>query len=510
MAGIDIVDLPDEEAVAHFRAKRNRDDWHWSFDWRDVSAEEHLTQFTFAKAARLDVLEAVRMEVDRAIAEGRTLAQFTNDLKPRLQKLGWWGEQEMVDPRTGEKRIVRVGPRRLRTIFDTNLRMAHAKGRWERIEALKEEMPYLRYVATLDARTRPDHRRWHGTVLPVDDPWWHSHYPPNGWRCRCTVQQLSERDLRRRGRKVTPRPRDGTRKWTNKRTGEILDVPRGIDPGFERNVGAIDRPRAAQAVLDGKTAAAPPAIQAAAQKLEAGDPAAAGIVGNTVRKSIPADPTKVPKKFRRSAIERLEGERDAGQVGAQTTPQPDPDPARFKLNQAAAASVAEASRLFPRTWVEKAGPLAVRATANTDTYRGAYYADKRIAVVENGSPDNAIHEYVHHLQATLPGFQSYFRAEHVRRTTLPDGSRKPVKQDDVLGFRYREGGYVEKYFGAHYDNVVAGAAADLPDAEGLEVPTRAFQILLHSLHGKEWLHRLAQHDPGMLDLALGVLFRFDP
>ena len=76
---VDIVDLPDEEAVAHFRAKRDRDDWNWSADWRDVSAEEHLTQFTFAKAARLDVLEAVRSEVDRAIAEGRTLRQFTDN-----------------------------------------------------------------------------------------------------------------------------------------------------------------------------------------------------------------------------------------------------------------------------------------------------------------------------------------------------------------------------------------------------------------------------------------------
>ena len=159
MAGIDVVDLPDEEAVRHFRAKRNRQDWDWSFDWRDVSAEEHLVQFTFAKAAKLDVLEAVRAEVDRAIAQGTTLREFTRTLKPRLQKLGWWGEKEMVDPRTGETRLVEIGPRRLATIFDTNLRMAHARGRWERIEALKQDMPYLRYVATLDARARPDHAR---------------------------------------------------------------------------------------------------------------------------------------------------------------------------------------------------------------------------------------------------------------------------------------------------------------------------------------------------------------
>ena len=507
---IDIVDLPDEEAVAHFRAKRNRDAWNWSFDWRDVSAEEHLTQFTFAKAARLDVLEAVRGEVDRAIAEGRTLRQFTDDLKPRLQKLGWWGEQEMVDPRTGEKRIVEVGPRRLRTIFDTNLRMAHARGRWERIEALKEEMPYLRYVATLDARTRPDHRRWHGTVLPVDDPWWRSHYPPNGWRCRCTVQQLSERDLGRRGRKVTPRPRDGTRKWTNRRTGEILDVPRGIDPGFERNVGTIDRPKAAQAVLDGKTAAAPPAIQAAAQKLEAGNPVAAAIAGRGVRKSIPADPVQEPRKFRSELRKKLRGDRDAGKAVAEATPEASADAWESKKNEMAALSIRRASRLFPRAWVEKAGPLVVRATPKDYGPKGTYEFDKRRATVD-GTRSNTVHEYVHHLQGALPGFQRFFREEHLRRTTYPDGQRHPLVE--VAGYpNVRDDKYVNAYMGKDYQKTMPGTTGnpDLADGDGLELPTRAFQIVLADINGKEWLDQLAHSDPGLLDLVLGVLFRFDP
>ena len=151
----------------------------------------------------------------------------------------------LTDPLTGKTRIVQLGsPRRLRIIFDTNLRMSYARGRWERIERVAKSRPYLRYVAVQDARTRPDHMAWHGTVLRWDDSWWRTHYPPNGWRCRCTVMQLSENDLEDDGFTPSSGPPPGsgkTRPWTNKRTGETVQVPAGIDPGFQHNVGLLGR-----------------------------------------------------------------------------------------------------------------------------------------------------------------------------------------------------------------------------------------------------------------------------
>ena len=504
----DVVDLPDEEAVRHFRAKRDRQDWDWSFDWRDVSAEEHLTQFTFAKAARLDVLQAVRAEVDRAIAEGRTLRQFTRDLVPRLQKLGWWGEKEMVDPLTGETRLVEIGPRRLATIFDTNIRMAHARGRWERIEALRERMPYLRYVATLDARTRPDHRRWHGTVLRVDDEWWSSHYPPNGWRCRCTVQQLSEDDLERRGWAPTARPPSRDREWVNRRTGEVSRVPAGIDPGFERSAGSYAPVPAAAKFLDGKIAGAPAPIKDAAAKTLLDDPVAYGVAGNAVRKAVG---DAAPKQTRKEIGMRLRDERGAGGKAAEVTPEPNDDPWEFERNKMAAESVREASRLFPAAWVAKAGPLRVRATPVEDLKsgtRGRYRFDERLADV-SGAPDNAVHEYVHHLQATLPGFQRVFRKEHIRRTTKPDGARKDGSWSDEYGW-IRDGGYVNDYMGKDYQGTIPGTEGN-PDGDGLELPTRGYQYLFHPpLGGPDMLGEMAEKDPGLLDLLLGVLFRYDP
>ena len=236
----EILNVRPEEAVRDFRAKG----LHAGFHWRDTDAAQHLLSFTAAKAMRLDVLQALRDGVDGAIADGSTLATFRKDLEPKLRAMGWWGRQPMVDPATGKTRLVQLGsPHRLRTIFDTNLRMAYARGHWERIERLAEVRPYLRYVAVLDARTRPEHMAWHGTVLPWDHPFWKTHYPPCGWYCRCTVIQLSAGDVEEFGWQVSDAPPSGwdtMRPWRDRRTGRTFQVPVGIDPGFEHNAGLIN------------------------------------------------------------------------------------------------------------------------------------------------------------------------------------------------------------------------------------------------------------------------------
>ena len=221
----EILTVPPVEAIAHFQAKG----FHVGFDWRDTDAAQHLKSFTVAKAMNQDILQDVRGAVDSALAKGETFRQFRARLEPTLKAKGWWGRKDMLDPLTGQLRNVQLGsPRRLRIIFDTNLRTSYARGRWERIERVAEERPWLRYVAVLDERTRPDHAAWDGTVLRWDDPFWNSHYPPNGWRCRCLVQQLSDDDLAAFGFDPSPGPPPGsqvTRPWTNKRTGKLHHIP---------------------------------------------------------------------------------------------------------------------------------------------------------------------------------------------------------------------------------------------------------------------------------------------
>ena len=244
-----ILNVPPREAIRFFKSK----DYEITFSWQDADAALHARAFTVAKAMEVDVLDNIKGAVERALAEGTTFAAFQEELELFLVRRGWWGRMPVLDPVTGEVRMVQLGSKhRLRTIFDVNLNTSYAAGRWERIEELKERLPYLRYVAVLDDRTRDEHRAWHGTVLPVDHPFWETHYPPNGWRCRCIVQQLGEDDLERYGYEVTKPPGDArrTRQWVNKRAGEVRQVPVGIDPGWDHNVGLVRRTGLAREALE--------------------------------------------------------------------------------------------------------------------------------------------------------------------------------------------------------------------------------------------------------------------
>ena len=218
-----------EEAVAYFRQKGYR----IGFDYRDVWQQEHQAAFTVAKALQLDLLQDIRVELDKALANGTTLAEFQKALIPKLQARGWWGRQEMVDPVDGEAKAVQLGsPRRLETIFDTNLATAYSEGQWERIQRNKELFPFLEYVRSASANPRHTHLAYAGLVLPVNDAFWQSHLPVKEWGCKCTVIQHTQRTLDREGLTVGKAPPEVMRTLVNKRTGETMTVPTGVDPAF--------------------------------------------------------------------------------------------------------------------------------------------------------------------------------------------------------------------------------------------------------------------------------------
>jgi SPP1 gp7 family putative phage head morphogenesis protein len=260
--------LEPRRALEFFRGKGLKA----SFAWQDVFHAEHDANFVVAKMMDLDLLADVRTAVDSAIAEGKTFKQFRDELEPELVRRGWWGRAEMADPLTGEVREVQLGsPRRLRTIYDTNLRTSYASGHWAKIEETRAAAPYLMYNAVDDDRVRPEHAAWDGTVLPAEDPWWQTHYPPNGWNCRCTVVQLSRAQVERLGLEVDDQaPPSPTSEWVNPRTGEVERVPEGIDPGWAYSPGRT-RTDLVRETAEAKARTWPPelaaAIRAAIEKI---------------------------------------------------------------------------------------------------------------------------------------------------------------------------------------------------------------------------------------------------
>jgi uncharacterized protein with gpF-like domain len=210
-----------------------------SFNWQEIYGELHGTMFTVAKSAGFDVLEDIFAALQAALANGLTYKQFADQLTPILQEKGWWGRKPVVNPSTGLPQLAQLGsPSRLQLILDANMRTAYAAGHWDNFQRNRQSRPYLRYVHLenqLDPR--PEHHLWHNTTLPIDHPWWKTHFPPNGWHCHCTVQSLAEADLKTiPGLKFQP-PAENLVPWTNKVTGETRLIDKGIDPGWDTNPG---------------------------------------------------------------------------------------------------------------------------------------------------------------------------------------------------------------------------------------------------------------------------------
>lgn len=182
-----VFGLAPEEAIRYVESKGFAITW----DWHEMLEHAHARAFTVAKAMRLDILQDIRDELQRGLDEGNTFGEFKKALTPRLKAKGWWGE--VVNEETGE--IAQVGPWRLRTIFETNIQTAYQVGHYRNQVENSSDRPWWMYVAVMDSRTRPAHAALNGLTFRYDDPFWSSHYPPNGFRCRCSVRALDDSGL---------------------------------------------------------------------------------------------------------------------------------------------------------------------------------------------------------------------------------------------------------------------------------------------------------------------------
>jgi len=179
-ARYDTTRLPPAEVLDFFEDR----DLKPAFSWADVWKEEHAVAFTVAGVMEEDLLADMHGAVDECLREGLPFEVFRKKITPILADRGWLGRKTVVDPITAEEKEVDLGdPRRLAVIFDTNLRTARAAGQWARVTRVAKAMPYLEYRLGPSRVHRPEHEAFDGLILPVDHPFWKTHFPPNGFGC---------------------------------------------------------------------------------------------------------------------------------------------------------------------------------------------------------------------------------------------------------------------------------------------------------------------------------------
>ncbi len=325
-----LFDKPPAEVRRFLEAKGLQPSWHW----QDFSFDEHAVSFTVAKSAGYDILADLKGSLDKAILERQDFGQWRAGIEPTLKAKGWWGRVPQLDPATGEMKTVMLGsPGRLQTIYWANTQTAYAAGEWERIQRTKEVLPYLEYLHTVSEHPRPEHLAWVGTIKPVDHSWWRRHYPPNGWRCKCRVRQLSDGEAERKGYDPDSEPADfGAKDYVNKRTGEVAPVPKGIDPGWAQHPGAARTQNVADLIAGRLDAMSPDARAAAAADL-----ADSWLVKRIASGTIPFDATSSdPDMVSRGKIATpfaVLPAKLAGQLGARTSV------VRVRVKEASAAKL---------------------------------------------------------------------------------------------------------------------------------------------------------------------------
>ena len=169
MDGIDTIfsrkDMTFQEAVDYFkeRVPVTADTFY------KIAEEYRALAFTVSGYTKAQILKKFYDELLSALEDGSTLQEFN--------------------------------PEQADLIFRTNIQTAYNVGHYQQMTdpAVMELRPFWQYDAVNDSHTRPSHLEMDGRVFPADSPVWNTWFPPNGFKCRCTVRTLSRRQVEQRG-----------------------------------------------------------------------------------------------------------------------------------------------------------------------------------------------------------------------------------------------------------------------------------------------------------------------
>ena len=220
---VDPLSLPFDEAIEHFKGKVRFPTEKWTDIWQGA----HTRAFVVAGATEEQLLVDLQSAVLKGLEQGTTLEQFRKDFDQIVSKRGW----EYRGGRDWRSRV----------IFETNIATSYQAGRYQQMKELAAERPYWEYRHGDSINPRPEHQAWNGLVLRADDPWWDTHYPPNGWGCKCTVVALTREeavpDEPPPVEMVDRNSRDVTDEQRAKIPEFVKEWPKDLDPEWAYNVG---------------------------------------------------------------------------------------------------------------------------------------------------------------------------------------------------------------------------------------------------------------------------------
>ncbi|MDR2188916.1 MAG: hypothetical protein LBE62_12900 [Azonexus sp.] len=222
----DFTPLHFTEAIDFYRQKIRLP----SESWTDIWQEHHAHAFVVAGANTDALVEDLYNAVDQAKTKGG-YAEFQKAFPQIAEKHGW-----AFNGSPGW---------RSKIIYDTNVTQAYNAGRYQQMASIKHLRPYWRYRHHTIENPRLSHKAWDGLILSADDPWWDSHYPQNGWNCKCTVDALTRTAAEREWTAAGKSGPDAAppMEWEERVVGKTgphprtVLTPKGIDPGFAYNPG---------------------------------------------------------------------------------------------------------------------------------------------------------------------------------------------------------------------------------------------------------------------------------
>lgn len=218
--------LPFKEAIDFFKQKIKLP----TSGWTDIWQQQHSLAFVVAGAQTDALVTDFYNAMLTAKESGTGYAAFQKEFDAIVSKHKW-----AYNGTPGW---------RSKVIYNTNMTAAYNAGRWQQQWALRDQMPYLKYVHTTREHPRLEHKSWNGKIVHITSPWLATHYTPNGWGCNCRFDSLTQSQAEHEwtaAGKTGPDPESEV-VWEERIVGKttspkVVRTPVGIDPGFAYNPG---------------------------------------------------------------------------------------------------------------------------------------------------------------------------------------------------------------------------------------------------------------------------------